>query len=139
MRQPITRSVDVEVRYIETDQMGVVHHANYIAWFELARTHLCQEMGMHYADIERRGYLLVVTGIEAKYRQGARYGETVQVTARIDRLRSRGVRYVYEVRLGERLLATGASEHVWIGRDTRNPVQLPADLDLAMKRVAGVD
>ena len=40
MKQAITRSVDVEVRYIETDQMGVVHHANYIAWFELARTHL---------------------------------------------------------------------------------------------------
>lgn len=135
---PITRTVDVEVRYIETDQMGVVHHANYVAWFELARTHLCQEMGLHYADIERRGYLLMVTGIEARYRQGARYGETVQVSARIERLRSRGVRYAYEVREGDRLLATGASDHVWIDREDRTPVRLPADLERGMRRVAGM-
>jgi len=134
----ITRTVDVEVRYIETDQMGVVHHANYIAWFELARTHLCHEMGLHYADIERRGYLLMVTGIEAKYRSGARYGDTVQVSATIDRLRSRGVRYVYEVKNDDRLLATGASEHVWIDGESRNPTRLPEDLEHAMRRVAGV-
>lgn len=41
MSEPIERTVDVEVRYAETDQMGVVHHANYIVWFELARTNLC--------------------------------------------------------------------------------------------------
>jgi len=136
--QPVVCTIDVEVRYIETDQMGVVHHANYIAWFELARTHLCHEMGLHYADIERRGYLLMVTGIEAKYRQGARYGETVQVSAKIDRLRSRGVRYVYEVHHGDRLLATGSSQHVWIDRETRNPTRLPEDLERGMKRLAGV-
>ncbi len=134
---PIVRSVDVEVRYIETDQMGVVHHANYVAWFELARTHLCHEMGLHYADIERRGYLMMVTGIEVKYRQGARYGDTVQVSASIDRLLSRGVRYAYEVRREDALLATGTSQHVWTDRETRKPVRLPADLEGSMQRAAG--
>ncbi|MCZ6506502.1 MAG: thioesterase family protein [Acidobacteria bacterium] len=138
MTEPITRTVDVEVRYVETDQMGVVHHANYIIWFELARTHLCQELDLHYADIEERGYLLMVTGIEAKYRKGARYGEIVQVTARIARLWSRGVRYAYEVRRDDTLLATGASEHVWIDHATGKPIRLPPDLQEGMARVAGV-
>ena len=50
---PSCIELDVEVRYAETDQMGVVHHANYVIWFELARTRLCSLSGFHYADIER--------------------------------------------------------------------------------------
>jgi len=138
MNEPIRRSVDVEVRYAETDQMGVVHHANYIVWFEVARTNLCQEIGLHYADIERRGYLLMVTGIEAKYRQGAHYGETVQVTAKIEKLWSRGVRYAYRVEREGELLVTGATQHVWIDRETGKPTRLPADIAAGMKRVAGI-
>ena len=137
MSEPVSRTVDVEVRYAETDQMGVVHHANYVVWFELARTHLCQELGLHYADIERQGYLLMVTGIEAKYRQGARYGDTVQVTATIERLWSRGVRYAYEVHRDGALITTGASDHVWIDRASGKPTRLPADLKDGMERVAG--
>jgi acyl-CoA thioester hydrolase len=121
-------TVDVEVRYVETDQMGVVHHANYVVWFELARTRVSVESGLHYAEVERRGYLLLVTGIEAKYRQPAHYGETVRVTARVDRLWSRGLRYAYDVRRGDTLLATGASEHVWIDRATGRPARLPQAL-----------
>jgi acyl-CoA thioester hydrolase len=127
-------TVDVEVRYVETDQMGVVHHANYVVWFEIARTRLSVEAGLHYAEIERRGYLLLVTGIEARYRQSARYGETVQVTAYVERLWSRGVRYRYEVRRGAALLATGASDHVWIDRATGRPSRLPAELQAEMSR-----
>ncbi len=71
-----TRSeIDVEVRYAETDQMGVVHHANYVIWFELARTSLCSLSGFHYAEIEALGYLLMVTGVEVRYHRPARYGE----------------------------------------------------------------
>ena len=70
-----TRSeIDVEVRYAETDQMGVVHHANYVIWFELARTSLCALSGFHYAEIEALGYLLMVTGVEVRYHRPARYG-----------------------------------------------------------------
>ena len=65
----------VRVRYAETDQMQIVHHANYLVWFELARTELCHQSGLHYSEIERNGYYLVVTQAEVKYRQGARYGD----------------------------------------------------------------
>jgi acyl-CoA thioester hydrolase len=129
--------VEIEVRYVETDQMGVVHHSNYIAWFEIARTRLCQATGLHYSEIEELGYLLMVTGVHVKYRQGARYGDTVQVTARIERLWSRGVHYAYEVTRDGTLLATATTEHVWIDRETRKPTRLPADLKAGMERIAG--
>ncbi len=55
--------------------MGIVHHANYLVWFELARTRLCLEAGFHYAEIEKRACLLLVTGAQLTYRAPARYGE----------------------------------------------------------------
>ena len=132
-------TVDVEVRYIETDQMGHVHHANYVAWLELARTRLCAGSGVPYADVEGMGYLMVVTAVEIRYRQPARYGETVQVEAWIERLGSRLTRFAYEVRRGEALLATGATEHLWVERESRRPCRIPAALREPFARLAGVD
>ena len=68
MPEPVRSTIDVEVRYIETDQMGHVHHANYVAWFELARTRLCATSGIPYADVESMGYLMVVTGSRGEFR-----------------------------------------------------------------------
>jgi acyl-CoA thioester hydrolase len=136
---PVRSTVDVEVRYIETDQMGHVHHANYVTWFELARTRLCATSGIPYADIETMGYLMVVTGIEVRYRQPAHYGQTVAVTAWIDRLGSRLTRFAYEVRHDETLLATGASEHIWVEREGRRPCRAPAVLREPFARLAGVE
>jgi acyl-CoA thioester hydrolase len=130
--------VPIEVRYIETDQMGHVHHANYIAWFELARTRLCADCGFPYAEVERMGYLLVVTGVELRYRRPAHYGDTVAVSTWVERLASRQMRFAYEVRRGDDLLATGATEHVWVERDSRRPVRLPAPLAAPFTRMAGV-
>src|SRR3954453_23051478 len=127
---PVRTEIDVEVRYAETDQMGVVHHANYIVWFELARTSLCAHSGFHYADIERLGYLLMVTGVEARYHRPARYGDVVQVACWCERMASRGLRFAYEVRKateeGEtEKLVTGATDHIWVesatGRICRTP------------------
>src|SRR5919106_6297258 len=110
MTEPVRAEIDVEVRYAETDQMGVVHHANYIVWFELARTRLCALSGFHYADIEKMGYLLMVTGVEVRYRRPARYGDTVQVLCWNERLGSRGLRFAYEVQKDDEVLVTGATE-----------------------------
>ena len=93
--------VDVEVRYFETDQMGVVHHANYIVWCELARTRLCLEAGFHYAEIEKRGLLLLVTGVHLSYRSPARYGDTVRAACWVDRVSSRGVTFEYRIERGD--------------------------------------
>lgn len=127
---------DVEVRYAETDAMGIVHHSAYLVWFELARTRLCLESGFHYADIERGGHALTVTGVAVRYRRPARYGDSLRVTAWIDRLGSRGVRFAYEVDRGDERLATGTTEHVWIDRGGR-PCRIPEHLAPPFGRLAG--
>jgi acyl-CoA thioester hydrolase len=139
MSEPTRCTTDIEVRYAETDQMGVVHHANYIVWFELARTRLCALSGFHYADIEKMGYLLMVTGVEARYRRPARYGDTVSVACWGDRLGSRGVRFAYEVRHGDDLLATGASDHSWVETATGRPCRTPEPLRAPFRRLAGME
>src|SRR5436305_13236195 len=108
---PIRAEIDVEVRYAETDQMGVVHHANYIVWVELARTSLCARSGFHYADIERLGDHLLVTGVEPRYQRPARYGAGVQVICWCERMGSRSLRFAYGVQRAGEEVDTGASEH----------------------------
>jgi acyl-CoA thioester hydrolase len=137
IRAPIRATTDVEVRYAETDQMGVVHHANYIVWFELARTRLCLSSGFHYADIERLGYLLMVTGVEARYHRPARYGDVVRVTCWCDRMASRALRFAYEVHKEEERLATGFTEHLWVETATGRPCRTPEAVRTAFERLAG--
>jgi acyl-CoA thioester hydrolase len=137
VRAPVRAVTDVEVRYAETDQMGVVHHANYVVWFELARTALCSHSGFHYADIERLGFLLMVTGVEVRYLRPSRYGDVVQVTCWCERMASRGLRFAYEVRKGDERLATGATDHIWIEAATGRPCRTPAAVREPFERLAG--
>jgi len=137
MSEPVRCVTEIEVRYAETDQMGVVHHANYVVWFELARTRLCALSGFTYAEIERLGYLLMVTAVELRYRRPARYGDTVGVTCWGERLASRGVSFAYEVRRGDDLLATGRSEHIWIEGASGKPCRMPEQLRAPFERLAG--
>lgn len=129
--------IEVEVRYAETDAMGIVHHSNYLVWFELARTDLCRQSGYEYAEIDRGGHRLTVTGVQLRYRRPARYGEHVQVTATIARLGSRGIRFAYDVRAGDSALASGTTEHVWIDQEGR-PCRMPAYLEEPFRRLAGI-
>ncbi len=129
--------VDVEVRYAETDQMGVVHHANYIVWLELARTELCKASGYHYADIEKLGYLLIVTRVEIRYASPARYGDTVRIRCWLERLGSRGLRFAYEVKRDESVLASGATEHIWVNAASGKPCRTPPELLQPFTELAG--
>jgi acyl-CoA thioester hydrolase len=138
MPEPVRSEVEVEVRYAETDQMGVVHHAEYVVWFEIARTRLCGLSGYTYAEIERLGWLLMVTAVEVRYRRSARYGDAPRVVCWLERLASRGLRFRYEVRRGEELLVTGATEHVWIERASGRPCVTPPLLREAFRRLAGL-
>jgi acyl-CoA thioester hydrolase len=108
--------------------MGVVHHANYLIWFELARTGLCQEAGFHYSEIERQGLLLLVTGAHLSYRLPARYGDSIDVACWVERVASRGVTFAYRVRRDRELLATGSTDHIWVNGESRRPVRFPAEL-----------
>jgi len=137
MQDPVTTQVDVAVRYFETDQMGVVHHVNYLVWFELARTELCTNAGFPYAEIEKRGYRLMNSELRARYHRPAHYGDTVQVTCWIERLASRAIHFAYEVHRDGELLASGVTEHVWIDTASNRPCRAPEDIRQAFRGLAG--
>ena len=112
----------VRVRYKETDQMGIAHHSNYLVWFEIGRTDLCRQTGFPYDEIERRGYLLVVTEIACRYRTPYRYDEEVVIRTSVADTASRSMRFEYDA-AGEELRATGYSAHLWLDKATRKPVR----------------
>jgi acyl-CoA thioester hydrolase len=118
------------VRYAETDQMGIAHHANYIVWFEIGRTDLCRETGISYSQIEERGFLLVVTEVACRFRVPFKYDDEVVIHTSVGEAASRSIRFVYELRSGMAgtVHATGHSHHVWVDRATRKPVKADADV-----------
>lgn len=113
----------MKVRYAETDQMGIAHHANYIVWFEIGRTDLCREAGFPYADIEERGFLLVVTEIGCRYRASFFYDDEVRIVTRIAEVGSRAMRFAYDLYRGDELRASGFTHHLWVDKTTRKPVR----------------
>jgi len=135
-KHPVRSTTEVEVRYAETDQMGVVHHANYLVWFELARTRLCTQSGYQYHQIEDLGFHLMVTSCQVDYRRAARYGETLEVDAWLAELASRRLRFDYAVRRDEELLATGRTEHVWVDAATGRLCRTPEPLRGPFSRLA---
>src|SRR3954447_21692140 len=77
------------VRYAETDQMGIAHHANYIVWFEIGRTDLCRATGFPYKMIEERGLILVVTEVPCRYRAPYHYDDEVLIRTSVGAAASR--------------------------------------------------
>ncbi|UQZ83135.1 Acyl-CoA thioester hydrolase YbgC [Paenibacillus konkukensis] len=107
----------IRVRYQETDQMGVVYHANYLNWFEIGRTELIRSLGMPYQTIEECGLLLPVIDAELKFRQPAKYDDIVTIRTRVEEYTHLRMRFASEIRRGEELLVTGGTRHIWLNRD----------------------
>lgn len=110
--------------------MAIAHHGNYLTWFEIGRTDLCRDVGVTYREIEERGYLLVVSEVNCRYRIPYRYDDEVVIRTSLGKAASRAMQFVYNLydATGERLHADGFSAHLWLDRDTRRPVVAPADL-----------
>jgi acyl-CoA thioester hydrolase len=122
----------LRVRYAETDQMGVVYHAHYLVYMEEGRTRLMEALGCPYAEIERRGWALVVRRAALRYRAPARYDEELVVRTRVERVGGASVTFAYEIvrAADQALLAEGTTELACL--DTRSepkrPSLLPEDL-----------
>ena len=110
--------------------MGIAHHSNYIVWFEIGRTDLCRETGFPYAEIERRGFLLVVTEVSCRFRIPYLYDAEVRIRTSVAEAASRLIRFSYELRNGaaDVVHATGASSHFWVDRETRKPVRADSEV-----------
>ncbi len=120
----ITSRSSINVRYAETDMMGVVYHGNYLAWFEVGRTQLLKEHGIVYRDLEAQGYLLPVIEVGAKYLRPARYDDDLTIVTTLAERPLLRIRLDYEVRRGDELLVTGFTVHSFINR-AGEPVRPP--------------
>ncbi|MBT2692424.1 thioesterase family protein [Bacillus sp. ISL-55] len=121
----IISSREIEVRYAETDQMGVVYHANYLVWMELGRTQLIKELGFNYAEMEKDGIISPVLDIQASYKKPLRYGDTATIKTWVEEYDGIRSVYKYEIFNGEGDLAlTGSSKHVCVKKDSFRPISL---------------
>jgi acyl-CoA thioester hydrolase len=116
--------ITIRVRYAETDRMGLLHHANYLIYFEQGRTELLRSCGLSYKDLEDQGYLLVLTKIEVKYRWPAHYDDLLTLKTIVTRTTSVRIDHRYEVYCEGRMLAEGASTLACVDREGR-PQALP--------------
>ena len=132
----ICARAQITVRYAETDMMGIVYHANYLPWFEVARTQLLREQGFPYRQLETDGYRLPVLEVAAKYRRPALYDDTLTIVATLREKPLLRIRIDYEVFRGDELLATGQSAHAFCdlaGRPTRPPAAFVARMNALFK------
>lgn len=143
------------VRYQETDQMGVVYHANYLNWFELGRTELIRQLGIPYTEIEQSGLLLPVVHAEIDFRKPAKYDDIVSVYTRVKsytRIRLEMSCQVHrrvekDMKLVEdhnhmgtdlepsgELLVSGLTRHVWVNRNFKT-VRLDQEFPVLYKLI----
>jgi acyl-CoA thioester hydrolase len=122
----ISFETKIRVEYHHTDQMGIVHHSNYVKFFEVARTEWLRAMGITYAEMERRGVMMPIVDVAVKYRNPALYDELISVTAFVDEAPMARMTFRYEVR-GEdgREIATGSTTLGFIDSQTRRPQRAP--------------
>ena len=105
----------LRVRYVETDQMGVVYHSNFLIWFEVGRVEALRELGFHYRNMEREdGCFIAVVDARCRYKSPAYYDDDILVRTRIRNVRGSLIHFHYEiVRAGDStLLAEGETAHI---------------------------
>jgi len=126
----------LRVIYGDTDQMGVVYHANYFRYFEFSRIEFFRSHGRNYRDLERDGILLPVVEATAHYKAPARYDDLLVIRPTLSEVRRVSLTFTYEIVRDEepsRILCTGHTVHACVGRDGR-PTRLPdAVLQLLQK------
>ena len=139
MPQP-SCSVEFRARYSETDQMGIIHHANYLSWCEIGRTDLIRRLWKPYAEIERGGVLLAVTDVSLRYHSSARYDDLVRITTTLEQVRSRAVSFGYLI---ERVEDDGSATRLVSARTGLTPIDrsgrprtLPQELLDAFRRAS---
>jgi len=124
-------SSELRVRYAETDRMGVAYYANYLIWFEVARTDFLRSHGLRYRDLEARGHLLPVSDVRMRLIAPARYDDALRVDCWLEEARSRRVTFGYRIARVEEeteiLLAEGSTALMAVDTEMR-PSRLPGDL-----------
>jgi acyl-CoA thioester hydrolase len=120
--KPFVAETRVRVRYAETDQMGVVYHANYLIWFEVGRVEFIRQMGLDYKSMEREeGCGIAVADVSARYKAPARYDDELMIQTRLITARGALIRFGYRILRAEdgALLCEGETVHVVVDSEMK--------------------
>ena len=137
---PGTHTTTLRVRYAETDQMGVVYHANYLAWCEVGRTEFVRAAGMSYREMEAHGVGLAVVDATLRFHGAAAYDDEIQIATRLADVRSRTVTFDYVIAnagTGARLV-TATTRLASVSRNG-GTVALPASIRELLERTMRQD
>jgi len=113
----LTGELQIRVRYAETDRMGLLHHANYLVYFEQGRTELLRQSGRSYKELEDGGFFLVLAKVEVRYRAPARYDDLLTLRTIVTRTTPVRIEHRYEVLRDSQLLAEGSSTLACVDRE----------------------
>jgi acyl-CoA thioester hydrolase len=128
----LSGDIQIRVRYAETDRMGLLHHANYLVYFEEGRTELLRAQGFAYRDLEDQGFLLVLTKLQVRYRSPARYDDLLTLRTTVTRTTLVKIEHRYELFRDGILLADGETTLGCIDREGKVQA-LPETLRIAEK------
>ncbi len=124
---PESHETTVRVRYAETDRMGLLHHANYFVYFELARTEMLRSKGVSYREVEDSGHFLVIIDLGCKFKKPAYYDDVLTIRTTVARVTHVKIVHEYQVFRDGELLAQGHSTLACVDREGK-PQALPAIL-----------
>lgn len=123
----MTEPYSHKIQYYETDKMGIVHHSNYIRWFEEARIDWLEQIGISFSDWESRGFASPVVSISCRFLLPMTFGETAAVKVNAVKVEAAKLELEYEVLNGNGdLCCTGQSTHCYTGSNGR-PISLKRD------------
>ena len=121
-------SIDVRVRFAETDAQAIAHHSNYLVWFEAARVAYLEEYAGGYQSIRDRGLESLVLEAKVRYRQPARFDDRLAIHTRVGELKGARFRFDYAVTRDGELLAEGWTSHACVDAETFRPTRIPQEL-----------
>lgn len=124
---------DIRVRYGETDKMGVVYHAHYIEYYEVARTECIRSLGFSYRELEERGIILPVTKAESVYKDSLHYDDDITVKATIREMPGFKIKFHYDVIKKEKIINHGATELIFYDVTKKRPCKAPPEIIASLK------
>lgn len=125
----------IKVKYYETDQMGVVHHSNYIRYFETAREEMMSHYGVPYEETEARGIIMPVHSVQCDYVHPAKYGETLSIVTRMESMPRSRITFHYTILNPEdALVAKGTVVLAFVDKSRGVPVRAPRFLTEVLEK-----
>ena len=123
-------TVQVRVRYAETDQMGYVYYGNYATYYEVARVEALRKLGLSYKELESRGVMMPVLDSQSKFLLPGKYDELLTIKVRIPQLPKVKIIFEYEIFNGQdQLIHEGKTTLAFIKMDSGRPTRMPAEME----------